>query len=74
MIVISDMMGTLTTGSPILGLLDWIKVHQSKGQARWLLAFMWCLGNLLLEIDVLRVLCELDVRENAIFQNCLYDP
>jgi len=40
MIVISDMMGTLTTGSPILGLLDWIKVHQSKSQARWLLASM----------------------------------
>jgi phosphoserine phosphatase len=40
MIVISDMMGTLTTGSPILGLLDWIKVHQSKAQARWLLASM----------------------------------
>ncbi len=40
MIVISDMMGTLTTGSPILGLLDWIKVHQSQGQARWLLASM----------------------------------
>lgn len=34
------MMGTLTTGSPILGLLDWIKVHQSKAQARWLLASM----------------------------------
>ena len=33
-------MGTLTTGSPILGLLDWIKVHQSKSQARWLLASM----------------------------------
>ena len=33
-------MGTLTTGSPILGLLDWIKVHQSKTQARWLLASM----------------------------------
>ncbi len=40
MIVISDMMGTLTTGSPILGLLDWIKVNQSKAQARWLLASM----------------------------------
>ncbi len=40
MIVISDMMGTLTTGSPILGLLDWIKVHQSKKQARWLTASM----------------------------------
>jgi len=34
------MMGTLTTGSPILGLLDWIKAHQSKTQARWLLASM----------------------------------
>lgn len=33
-------MGTLTTGSPILGFLDWIKVHQSKTQARWLLASM----------------------------------
>lgn len=40
MIVISDLMGTLTTGSPILGLLDWIKVHQSKSQARWLMATM----------------------------------
>ena len=40
MIVISDMMGTLTTGSPILGLLDWIKVHQSQVQARWLMASM----------------------------------
>jgi len=40
MIVISDMMGTLTTGSPILGILDWIKVYQSKAQARWLLASM----------------------------------
>jgi phosphoserine phosphatase len=40
MIVISDLMGTLTTGSPILGLLDWIKMHQSKTQARWLLATM----------------------------------
>ncbi len=40
MIVISDMMGTLTTGSPILGLLDWIKVHQSQAQARWLMASM----------------------------------
>jgi len=40
MIVISDMMGTLTTGSPILGLLDWIKHHQSKTQAQWLYASM----------------------------------
>ena len=33
MIVISDLMGTLTTGSPILGLLDWVRQHQSKLQA-----------------------------------------
>jgi hypothetical protein len=25
MIVISDMMGTLTTGSPVLGLVDWVR-------------------------------------------------
>jgi phosphoserine phosphatase len=40
MIVISDMMGTLTTGSPVLGILNWVKEHQSKLQARWLLASM----------------------------------
>jgi len=34
MIVISDMMGTLTTGSPVLGLVDWIRHNQSKMQAR----------------------------------------
>jgi len=34
MIVISDMMGTLTTGSPILGLVDWVRHHQSRMQAR----------------------------------------
>ena len=33
MIVVSDMMGTLTTGSPFLGLLDWVKHKQSKAQA-----------------------------------------
>jgi phosphoserine phosphatase len=33
MIVVSDMMGTLTTGSPFLGLVDWIKHNQSKLQA-----------------------------------------
>ncbi|MFN3492559.1 MAG: haloacid dehalogenase-like hydrolase, partial [Anaerolineales bacterium] len=33
MIVVSDMMGTLTTGSPFLGLVDWVKHHQSKWQA-----------------------------------------
>jgi phosphoserine phosphatase len=33
MIVVSDMMGTLTTGSPFLGLVDWVKHNQSKLQA-----------------------------------------
>lgn len=35
MIVVSDMMGTLTTGSPFLGLVDWIKHNQSKLRANW---------------------------------------
>jgi phosphoserine phosphatase len=35
MIVISDMMGTLTTGSPFLGLVDWVRHNQSKWQARF---------------------------------------
>ena len=39
-IVISDMMGTLTTGSPVLGLVDWVSHNQSKTQARWLMASM----------------------------------
>jgi phosphoserine phosphatase len=34
MIVISDMMGTLTTGSPVIGLVDWVKHNQSKIQAQ----------------------------------------
>ena len=34
MIVISDMMGTLTTGSPVLGLVDWVRHNQSRMQAR----------------------------------------
>jgi phosphoserine phosphatase len=34
MIVVSDMMGTLTTGSPVLGLVDWVRHNQSKTQAR----------------------------------------
>jgi phosphoserine phosphatase len=38
MIVISDMMGTLTTGSPFLGLVDWVKHNQSKLQAYLYLA------------------------------------
>ncbi|MCB0101921.1 MAG: HAD-IB family phosphatase [Anaerolineales bacterium] len=35
MIVLSDMMGTLTTGSPFLGLVDWVKHNQSKVRAAW---------------------------------------
>ena len=35
MIAVSDMMGTLTTGSPVLGLVDWVRHNQSKIQARW---------------------------------------
>jgi phosphoserine phosphatase len=38
MIVVSDMMGTLTTGSPVLGLVDWIRHHQSKWQAELYMA------------------------------------
>ena len=30
MIVVSDLTGTLTTGSPVLGLVSWVKHHQSK--------------------------------------------
>jgi HAD superfamily phosphoserine phosphatase-like hydrolase len=33
MIVVSDMMGTLTTGSPVIGLVDWVRHNQSKMQA-----------------------------------------
>ena len=33
MIVVSDLMGTLTTGSPVLGLVDWVRHNQSKRQA-----------------------------------------
>ena len=38
MIVVSDMMGTLTTGSPFLGLVDWIEHNQSKWRAKFYLA------------------------------------
>jgi phosphoserine phosphatase len=38
MIVISDLMGTLTTGSPILGLVAWVRQHQSKLQANLYMA------------------------------------
>jgi len=38
MIVVSDMMGTLTTGSPFLGVVDWIKHNRSKVRANLILA------------------------------------
>jgi len=38
MIVISDMMGTLTTGSPFLGIVDWVKHNKSKVQANLIMA------------------------------------
>jgi phosphoserine phosphatase len=38
MIVISDMMGTLTTGSPVLGLVDWVRHNQSKTRAQLFMA------------------------------------
>ncbi|MDP1602988.1 MAG: HAD family hydrolase [Legionella sp.] len=38
MIVVSDMMGTLTTGSPFLGLVDWVKHNQSNLRANWYIA------------------------------------
>lgn len=34
MIVISDMMGTLTYGSPVLGLVDWVSKRQNKLKAQ----------------------------------------
>jgi phosphoserine phosphatase len=40
MIVVSDLMGTLTTGSPVLGLVDWVRHNQSQWQARLLMAEM----------------------------------
>lgn len=33
MIVVSDLSGTLTTGSPVLGLVDWVRHHQSRLRA-----------------------------------------
>ena len=38
MIVVSDMMGTLTTGSPFLGVVDWVRHNQSKWQANLTMA------------------------------------
>jgi len=40
MIVVSDLMGTLTTGSPVLGLVDWVRHNQSKWQAHLYMAAM----------------------------------
>ncbi|GAB4418902.1 MAG: hypothetical protein Kow002_06110 [Anaerolineales bacterium] len=40
MIVVSDLMGTLTTGSPVLGLVDWVRSKQSKIQANLYMARM----------------------------------
>ena len=40
MIIVSDLMGTLTTGSPIRGLLSWVGKHQSKLQANLYMASM----------------------------------
>ncbi len=38
MIVVSDMMGTLTTGSPFLGVVDWVRHNQSRLRASWIMA------------------------------------
>ena len=38
MIVVSDMMGTLTTGSPFLGVVDWVRNNQSKLSANLIMA------------------------------------
>ncbi|HJS20078.1 MAG TPA: haloacid dehalogenase-like hydrolase [Anaerolineales bacterium] len=34
MIVVSDLIGTVTTGSPVIGLVDWVRYNQSKSQAQ----------------------------------------
>jgi len=38
MIVVSDLMGTLTTGSPFLGVVDWVKHNRSKLLGNYYLA------------------------------------
>ena len=38
MIVVSDMMGTLTTGSPFIGLVDWVRHNRSKAHANYYMA------------------------------------
>ena len=38
MIVVSELDGTLTTGSPVIGLVDWVRHNQSKMQAQLYMA------------------------------------
>lgn len=38
MIVVSDLSGTLTTGSPVVGLVDWVRHHQSALRANLYMA------------------------------------
>ena len=38
MIVVSDLMGTLTTGAPFLGLVDWVRHNQSRLRANMYIA------------------------------------
>ncbi|HSM70928.1 MAG TPA: haloacid dehalogenase-like hydrolase, partial [Anaerolineales bacterium] len=38
MIVVSDLMGTLTTGAPFLGLVDWVRHNQSRLHANMYIA------------------------------------
>jgi len=56
MIVVSDMMGTLTTGSPFLGLVDWVKHNQSKLRASFYMASItpsyWLAKNGLIDWQV----------------------
>jgi len=40
MIVVSDLMGTLTTGSPVLGLVDWVRSKGGNFQANLFMARM----------------------------------
>jgi phosphoserine phosphatase len=37
-IIVSDLIGTLTTGSPVLGLVSWVRHHQSKFRANLYMA------------------------------------
>ena len=38
MIVVSDMMGTLTTGAPFLGVVDWVRHNRSRQYANLIMA------------------------------------